>query len=125
MKNRTHRRSNKRNAAADVYQKTLSHMVVGRLKSWISTLNALGVPLPMVRDPKTSSGSATLTMTILSFNTCLLGQIGKIGNLLGNVDLSQANYLFLMCLGAYLGRRMQKSGQPPAQEERKEPGCDK
>jgi len=101
------------------YQETLSRFVVVHLKGWVGSLNALGVPLPMVRDPKTGSGSVTLTMTVMSFTACLMGQIGKISNLLGNVDLSQANYLFLMCLGAYLGRRMQDRGVPAKREPAK------
>lgn len=85
-------------------------VVTDKLKELVANMNKAGVPLPMIRDPKTGLGSVTLTMTFISFNTALLGQIGKIGNLLGNVDLTQANYLFLMCLGAYLGRRMQGNG---------------
>ena len=81
--------------------------VIAKLKEFIQNMNAAGVPLPMIRDPKTGKGSVTLTMTFISFNTALLGQVGKITNLLGAIDLTQANYLFLMCLGAYLGRRMQ------------------
>lgn len=81
--------------------------VISRIKGFIQTMNAAGVPLPVMRDPKTGKGSVTLTMTFISFNTALLGQIGKITNFLGPIDLTQANYLFLMCLGAYLGRRMQ------------------
>jgi hypothetical protein len=84
--------------------------LIEKLKSLIAALNEKGVPLPMIRDPRTGISSVTLTMTFISFNTALLGQIGKIANLLGDVDLTQANYLFLMCLGAYLGRRMQGNG---------------
>ena len=80
------------------------------LKNFVKSLNEKGIPIPVLRDPKTGLGSITLTMVFISFNTALLGQIGKISNLLGNVDLSQANYLFLMALGAYLGRRIQGDG---------------
>ena len=81
--------------------------VVEKLKAFVDSLNEKGVPLPMTRDPNTGRASMTATMTWISFNTALLGQLGKLTNIIGPVDLSQANYLFLMCLGAYLGRRMQ------------------
>lgn len=72
-------------------------------KDLYSDLNEKGFPLPLFR----INGKATLTgtMTVISFNTALLGQIGKVTKLLGEVDLTQANYLFLICLGAYLGNK--------------------
>ena len=79
----------------------------GKLKSAIDRLNKYGIPIPMVRDPKTGKGSVTLTLVFVSFNAALAGQAGKIAGVLGGIDLTQANYLFLMCLGAYLGRKMQ------------------
>jgi hypothetical protein len=78
-----------------------------KLKEFIQKLNKKGIPLPMVRDPKTGESSVTLTLVFISFNTALVGQVGKIAGILGGIDLTQANYLFLMCLGAYLGRKMQ------------------
>ena len=77
--------------------------VFQRLKDFINSLNAKGVPLPLMR----LNGYPTLTgtMTVLSFTTALLGQIGKVTKVLGEVDLTQANYLFLICLGAYLGNK--------------------
>jgi hypothetical protein len=72
-------------------------------------LNDFGVAIPLIRlDGKPTF---TGTMTFISFNTALLGQIGKVTNFLGPVDLTQANYLFLMCLGAYLGRKIQGDGK--------------
>lgn len=81
--------------------------MLDKIKEFIKALNEAGVPLPMIR----IDGKATFTgtMTFISFNTALLGQIGKVTNLLGQVDLTQANYLFLICLGAYLGRKIQGS----------------
>jgi hypothetical protein len=74
-------------------------------KELIQKMNEVGVPLPVFR----INGKPTLTgtMTVIAFNTALLGQIGKVTKLLGEVDLTSANYLFMICLGAYLGRRIQ------------------
>ncbi|NJO65459.1 MAG: hypothetical protein HC836_47420 [Richelia sp. RM2_1_2] len=77
------------------------------LKSFIVKLNESGVPLPMVRT--NGKPSLTATLVFLSFNMALLGQLGKISNFFGDIDLTQSNYLLLICLSAYLGRRMQKN----------------
>lgn len=83
--------------------------MIESIKNFIKKLNDYGIPIPLVR----INGTPTLTgtMTILSFLTALLGQIGKVTNVLGAVDLTQANYLFLISLGAYMGRRMTTNSQ--------------
>jgi hypothetical protein len=85
-------------------------MDLSKIKDMISKMNTLGIPLPVIRDPKTGVGSITATLVFLSFNTALLGQIGKVSKVLGDVDLSQANVLFGVALAAYLGRKMQSDG---------------
>ena len=97
-------------------------MDVSKLKDFVNKLNQQGVPMPMLKDPKTGTGSITATLVFLSFNTALLGQLGKITNLLGSIDLTQANYLFLLSLGAYLGRRMQSNGAAKTVDLGKEEG---
>ncbi len=78
------------------------------MKEFIDKLNKLGIPIPLLR--LNGEPTFTGTMTFISFNTALLGQIGKISGFLGGIDLTQANYLFLISLGAYLGRRIQGDG---------------
>lgn len=85
--------------------------IVEFFKEQFGKLNALGFPIPVIRDPKTGKGSVTLTLVFVSFNTALIGQFGKAAGYFGGVDLSQANYLFLMSLGAYLGRKAQGDGK--------------
>ena len=81
-------------------------------------MNGYGIPLPLLR----INGAPTLTgtMVFISFNTALLGQIGKISHILGEVDLTQANYLFGICLAAYLGRKIQTNGSTKSVEFTKE-----
>lgn len=80
-----------------------------KIKRFIVKLNEYGVPLPMLRvDGK---ASLTATFAFLSFNTAFLGQLGKISGFVGTVDLSQANALFIISLGAYLGRKLQGDGK--------------
>lgn len=83
--------------------------IVAAIKNFINQLNSYGVPIPMIRT--NGAASLTATMTFISFNTCLIGQIGRISGVLGGVDLTQANYLFGICLAAYLGRRFQGNSQ--------------
>jgi hypothetical protein len=78
--------------------------VIEKLKEIFVYMNEKGIAMPMVKvDGKPS---ITATFCFISFNTALLGQIGKLSKFLGPVDLDSANYLFFGCLAAYLGRRM-------------------
>jgi hypothetical protein len=79
-----------------------------KVKQVINSLNEAGVPIPLAR----INGAPTLTgsMVVISFTTCVIGQLGKISGFLGGVDLTQANYLLVICLSAYLGRKMQGNG---------------
>jgi len=82
---------------------------VEKIKALFEKWNSYGINLPMIRvDGKPS---LTATFAFISFNTALLGQIGKVTKLLGPVDLSSANYLFFGCLTIYLGRRMTGDGR--------------
>lgn len=75
-----------------------------KLKQIFEEMNRKGVPLPMIRVE--GKPSITATFAFISFNTALLGQVGRVTNILGGVDLDAANYLFFGCLFAYLGRRI-------------------
>lgn len=88
--------------------------MLDKIKEIIAKMNEAGIPLPLIR--LGGKPSFTGTMTFLSFNTALLGQLNKFANIVGDVDLTQANYLFLICLGAYLGRRLQDGKQPSLEE---------
>ena len=79
--------------------------MLNKIKSFIDKLNSYGIPLPLLR----IDGKATLTgtMVVISFLTAFIGQAGKISKFLGDLDLSQANYLLGICLAAYLGRKFQ------------------
>jgi len=79
--------------------------IIGKVKELVQKMNEAGIPVPLVR----LNGAPTITgtMVFLSFTTAWLGQLGKMAKILGPVDLTQANYLFGICLAAYLGRKMQ------------------
>lgn len=85
--------------------------MINKIKQFIFNLNEKGVPLPFVRDPGTDQPSATLTMMIISFAIAAGGLMGKFAKVLGDVDVSGANYLFLTAAGLYLGRRINSDGK--------------
>lgn len=69
------------------------------------------MPIPLFRDPNSDSPSVTMTMMVVSFMIAAGGLIGKFANILGPVDTSGANYLFLTAAGLYLGRRISSDGK--------------
>lgn len=80
------------------------------LKQVYNCANERGIKIPLLYDPISKAPSVTLSMMVMSFTVCIIGNIGKITNLIGPVDLTQSSYLFLMTMGAYLGRRIQSNG---------------
>tara|TARA_R110000868_G_scaffold66014_14_gene197065 strand:- start:2137 stop:2436 length:300 start_codon:yes stop_codon:yes gene_type:complete len=79
---------------------------IDKIKEFIFNLNEKGVPLPLLRDPNTDSPSVTMTMMVIAFSIAAAGLLGKLTKVLGDVDVSAANYLFLTSAGLYLGRKM-------------------
>ena len=91
---------------------------MGRIKEFIQKMNEKGIPIPLFKvDGKPS---LTATFAIVSFNSALLGEIGKVTKLIGEVDTSAANYLFFGCLAAHLGRKMIGDGKKIEIAENKE-----
>ena len=82
-----------------------------KIKTWLLKANDEGVPLPMLKDPKTGKGSVTLTMMWISFNVSILALAGKVTNLLGGVDYSDTLWLLGLTSSLYLGRKIQKNGK--------------
>ena len=94
------------------------NFILSKLKELLNDSNALGIPLPTIRDPKTGKGSVSLTLVFLSFNVVLAGLIGKITNLIGNVDLTNALWLFGIASSLYFGRKIQGAGKEITIEEK-------
>ena len=82
-----------------------------KLKELFRKMNEYGLPLPMARDPKTNKASVTLTMMIFSFTIVVVGLVSKMSKFVGDIDISQAMYLFGITSGLYLGRKMQSNGK--------------
>jgi hypothetical protein len=85
------------------------------IKKWnefVLSCNTKGIPIPLLRDPKSSAGSVSLTMMFISFNLVLVGLVGKYSKMLEGVDLGQALNLFTICSALYFGRKLQTSRDP-------------
>jgi hypothetical protein len=80
--------------------------MLDKLKEFAKQLNSLGIPLPMVRDPKTGIASVSLTLVVLSSIYVQVGLIGKYSKLLDGIDLNQAMNFFLISAGLYFGRNL-------------------
>jgi len=78
-----------------------------KIKDFLNKLNQNGIPLPMLRDPRTSQGSVTLTMFWISFNIAIVTLAGKITNIIGDIDYSNVLWLLGLTGAMYLGRRYQ------------------
>ena len=83
-------------------------LIVKWWKSLASKMNDNGIPMPLVKDPKSGRGSVSLTLVFISFNLCVAGIIGKYAKMLEGVDVAQALNLFMACAALYFGRKMQK-----------------
>jgi hypothetical protein len=83
--------------------------MLDKIKEFVNRMNQLGIPAPMIRDPKTGKASVSLTTVVISFGMCVIGLCGKAAGFLGGVDLSQALMLFGMSAGLYFSRKVQKN----------------
>jgi hypothetical protein len=81
--------------------------LIEKWKNFVVEMNSKGIPVPMIRDPKTGS-SVSLTLVFISFNVWLLSIIGKAAGALGGMDPSQTLNMFIVCAGLYFGRKFQK-----------------
>lgn len=95
-------------------------MNVEKIKEKFKEMNEKGIPLPMLRDPKTRESSVSLTMMFISFNVVLVGLIGKAAGFLGGINIEQAIYWYMVTTGLYFGRKISGSKDQIKIEERKE-----
>ena len=75
-----------------------------------------GVPLPMVRDPKTGKGSVSLTLVFISSALVILGLVGKWSGHMGVVDISNALEFFYASSFLYFGRNWRTGATLPSDE---------
>lgn len=98
--------------------------LIDRWKSFVRDMNSKGIPIPTIRDPKTGSGSVTLSLVFASSALCIVAiffmlsaAIAKLtGYFILNAETTaqiksafDSSFQFLIAsLSAYLGRKMQR-----------------
>lgn len=80
--------------------------MLDKLKQFTNLLNSKGIPVPLVKDPKTGMGSVSLTLVFLSSLYVQVGLIGKYSKLLDGIDMTQALNFFMISAGLYFGRNL-------------------
>jgi hypothetical protein len=81
-----------------------------KLKERIARLNKYGMPLPMIRDPKTGLGSVSLTLVFMSSIYVQLALLNTFAQMFQGVDIVNALYWHGMSLALYFGRSFNKEG---------------
>jgi hypothetical protein len=76
----------------------------------IDKLNKYGIPLPMVRDPRTGLGSVSLTLVFMSSIYVQLALLNMFAQMFKGVDIVNALYWHGMSLALYFGRSFKKEG---------------
>lgn len=89
------------------------------IRKFIDRLNARGIPLPLVRDPKTGRGDIALTLVFLSSIWVQMGIIGKYSKYFDTIDISSAINWFTVCAGLYWARKI-SNPTPPMPPKTKE-----
>lgn len=75
-----------------------------KLSGLVAVANKYGIPIPMVRDPKTGIGSVSLTLVFISSIMVILGLVGKWSGRLGTIDIHNALEFFYASSALYFGR---------------------
>lgn len=106
--------------------------LMNKWKQFVRDMNAKGIPVPTIRDPKTGFGSISLTLVFISSVIVIAGILGKTAGMLGGLDMNTAMEFFWTATSLYFGRQFQtKSGaifgnsgapaQPVAQPKDQQP----
>jgi hypothetical protein len=74
-------------------------------KQFVRDMNAKGIPVPTVRDPKTGFGSISLTLVFISSVIVIVGIAGKTAGMLGGLDMNTAMEFFWTATSLYFGRQ--------------------
>ncbi len=72
----------------------------------VKNCNERGIPLPLIRDPKTKRGDVALTLVVISSIYVQISLIGKWAGKLGGIPTSEALTWFYSCAGLYFARKM-------------------
>ena len=72
----------------------------------VSNLNSKGLPIPLIRDPKTRRGDVALTLVFISSVWLQIGIVGKWSGKFGGIDTAQAFEFFITACSLYWARKL-------------------
>jgi hypothetical protein len=98
--------------------------IAAKWKELVNKMNDKGIPLPMVRDPKSDEGSVMVTLVVVSSALCTITILMMLAAVLSKLSgafriddntipsMREAFYssiqFLIASLGGYLGRKMQR-----------------
>ncbi len=82
-------------------------MNIQTIKDFLNKLNQKGIPIPLIKDPKSGMGSVSLSLVVLSSIWVQVALFCKYFTIkCQNVDVSSATNWFLVAAGLYFGRNL-------------------
>lgn len=83
------------------------------LESWkkfVTWLSVKGIPVPLLRNPRSNEASVSFTMLVVTFAICTLALIGRVASstLFESIHFANAFELFIATSALYFGRSFQK-----------------
>jgi len=94
------------------------------IKRLVLVCNSYGIPLPLVHDPKTGTGSVSLTLVVVSSLMVLVGLVSQWSGVPGTVDMDSALEFFYASSFLYFGRTW-RTGASAKDTEENSGGADK
>jgi len=82
-----------------------------KLKEFINKMNEKGIPIILLKDPKTGCGSVSLTLVFLSSLYVQAGLLGSVAATFKGIDIQQALFWHYATLGLYFGRNVSSNGK--------------
>ena len=82
-----------------------------KLKQFLNKLNQQGIPIPLLKDPKTSVASVSFSLLVLSSLIVVIGLLGKMAKFFGGVDITQSIYWWGGCAALYANRTWNVTGK--------------
>lgn len=111
--------------------------IAAKWKELVDKANTNGIPVPVVRDPKTGKGSITATLVVVSSGLCAISILMMLAVFMSKMTafftlndatfnimkeaFSSSMQFFVAAIGAYLGRKMQKSGNEVTLDKEEKP----
>lgn len=92
-----------------------------QLRKLVQTFNMYGIPIPMVRDPKTKIGSVSLTLVFISSIMVIVGLVGKWSGQMGVIDINSALEFFYASSFLYFGRNWRTGASVPSEDTSEAP----